>query len=107
MLMDNNYSLSPQDFLAQRDADAPVIDVRTPAEYAEGHLDGAENIDVMSPDFADHVDGLDRDATYYVYCRSGNRSGQARQRMQAMGFKAVHNIGGYEPLVAAGAENSR
>ena len=110
MKRDNTASvptLSPTDFLAQREADAVVLDVRTPGEFAEGHLAGVEHIDFMNPSFRDRVDALDRDATYYLYCRSGNRSGKAAELMQEMGFSDVTNIGGYEGLAAAGAETER
>lgn len=48
-----------------------MIDVRTPAEFASGHLEGAINIDVQSPDFDQQVAQLDPSATYLVYCRGG------------------------------------
>jgi rhodanese-related sulfurtransferase len=73
-----------------------VIDVRTPAEYASGHLDGALNIDVQSPDFAAQVSQLDPGATYFIYCRSGNRSGQAISQMANMGFSDMKNGGSVE-----------
>ena len=52
-----------------------IIDVRTPGEFASGHLEGALNIDVQSPDFAAQVSQLDPTQEYFIYCRSGNRSG--------------------------------
>lgn len=70
-----------------------VIDVRTPAEFASGHLDGAVNIDVQSPDFDAVVSQLDPEGTYLVYCRSGNRSGQAIDRMTGLGFTDLTNGG--------------
>lgn len=70
-----------------------VIDVRTPAEFAGGHLDGAVNIDVQSPDFEALVSELDPAGSHYVYCRSGNRSGQAIDRMAALGFTDLTNGG--------------
>lgn len=73
-----------------------VIDVRTPAEYASGHLEGALNIDVQSPDFAAQVSELDPNATYFIYCRSGNRSGQAIAQMANMGFSDMTNGGSVE-----------
>jgi len=66
--------------------DTVIIDVRTPAEFATGHLDGAVNIDVQSPDFAAQIMELDPNGDYFVYCRSGNRSGQAIAQMSQMGF---------------------
>ncbi|MEY2995893.1 MAG: hypothetical protein RLZ86_497 [Actinomycetota bacterium] len=83
-------------------ADAPakdtrmIIDVRTPAEFSGGHLDGAVNIDIQSPDFASQIDALDRNGSYVVYCRSGNRSGMAMAQMLDMGFTDVSNAGSVE-----------
>lgn len=70
-----------------------VIDVRTPGEFASGHLEGALNIDVQSPDFAAAVNELDPEASYFIYCRSGNRSGQAISLMSTKGFTDMINGG--------------
>jgi rhodanese-related sulfurtransferase len=69
--------------------DIRVLDIRTPAEYAEGHIQGARNIDFMSADFAKRLEGLDRNATYLVYCRSGNRSARAIKVFGRLGFSHV------------------
>lgn len=71
-----------------------VLDVRTPAEFTEGHLPGAVNIDVSSPDFATRIASLDKAAPYAVYCRSGNRSAAAVQAMQGQGFTGMYHLGG-------------
>lgn len=71
-----------------------LLDVRTPAEFAAGHLEGAKNIDVESPDFAAQIAGLDKGATYALYCRSGNRSGVAMATMSGAGFTHVFHLGG-------------
>lgn len=70
-----------------------IIDVRTPAEFATGHLEGALNIDVQSPDFMARVSALDPGADYFIYCRSGNRSGQAISQLSNMGFTSMINGG--------------
>jgi rhodanese-related sulfurtransferase len=80
-----------------------VIDVRTPAEYAAGHIAGASNIDVEAPDFGSRIASLDPEAAYLVYCRSGRRSAIAADQMEAAGFTDIVDAGGLEPLVAAGA----
>lgn len=80
------------------DDGAVLIDVRTPAEYNEGYLDGALNIDFNAPDFEAQIAELPRDDSYVLYCRSGNRSGQAKAIMDQMGFTDVVNAGGYEDL---------
>lgn len=71
-----------------------VLDVRTPEEFAEGHLAGAVNVDASAPDFDGQVSELDADAAYAVYCRSGSRSEAAVERMQAAGFTDVEHLGG-------------
>jgi phage shock protein E len=71
-----------------------VLDVRTPAEYAGGHLPQAQNIDIEGSDFATRIGALDKSATYAVYCRSGNRSGMALQQMAAADFTHVYDLAG-------------
>jgi len=71
-----------------------VLDVRTPAEFAEGHLRQAKNVDFESADFATQIAGLDKNATYAVYCRSGNRSGSALEQMSAAGFTHAYDLAG-------------
>lgn len=78
------------------DASTVVIDVRTPVEFAAGHLEGALNIDVQSADFDERVMLLDPEGSYFVYCRTGNRSGQAIERMQDLGFGSMVNGGSVE-----------
>ncbi len=70
-----------------------IIDVRTADEYATGHLAGATNLDVQD-DFAAAVADLDKDATYALYCRSGVRSGTAKQTMLDAGFTHVDDLAG-------------
>lgn len=65
---------------------AAVIDVRTVEEWNSGHLEGAVLIGVADADFQQQLSALDRGADYYIYCRSGNRAGQAIEIMKSMGF---------------------
>ncbi len=74
--------------------DVVLLDVRTAQEFAEGHLDGAVNLDVTSPDFTAGLGELDPEATYAVYCRSGNRSQTAIAAMRDAGFSAVADLSG-------------
>mgnify|MGYP002735227033 FL=1 len=78
-----------------------IIDVRTPEEFAEGHLQDAVNIDINDPGFEDAISELDPNGQYTVYCRSGNRSAQATALMEQMGFTNVTDAGGME--AASGA----
>lgn len=88
--------------LAQDDA-ITVIDVRTPEEFAEGHIAGATLIDFYGPTFADQLAELERDGSYLLYCRSDNRSGQAASIMADLGFDQVYDMqGGIVAYEAAG-----
>jgi len=71
-----------------------ILDVRTPDEFAEAHLEGAVMIDFYREDFADQIAKLDPDVPYLLYCRSGNRSGQTALIMQDLGFGNVADIDG-------------
>ena len=81
-------------------AGATLIDVRTPEEFASGHLAGALNIDLSSSTFDQEIATLDADSTYVVYCASGNRSTTAIGRMADLGFVDLLNGGGYAELTA-------
>jgi len=71
-----------------------ILDVRTPGEYMGGFIQGAQNIDFQSGNFENEIASLDKNATYAVYCRSGNRSGQAVKVMHDAGFHNVYNLNG-------------
>ena len=71
-----------------------TLDVRTPGEFAEGYIEGARLIDFQSGNFENEIATLDKNATYAVYCRSGNRSGQAVKVMKDAGFSKVFNMNG-------------
>ena len=73
-----------------------IIDVRTPEEFAAGHLDGAVLIDIKHPSFDAEITKLDATASYIVYCRSGNRSAQAVDRMREIGITNVTDLGSLE-----------
>jgi rhodanese-related sulfurtransferase len=80
-----------------------VIDVRTPQEFAAGHVAGATNINVEAADFGDRIATLDAGDPYVVYCRSGRRSAVAADLMKTAGFTDVADAGGLDALIAAGA----
>jgi rhodanese-related sulfurtransferase len=71
-----------------------ILDVRTPGEFAEGYREGARMIDFQGGSFETEIASLDKNATYAVYCRSGNRSGQAVKIMQDAGFLNLFNLEG-------------
>jgi rhodanese-related sulfurtransferase len=73
---------------------AIILDVRTPEEYATGHIAGAININFYDSNFQEELNKLDKTATYGVYCRSGNRSGKTLPVMQSLGFIQVQDLSG-------------
>ena len=81
--------------------DAVVVDVRTPQEFAEGHLEGALNIDLGSGAFEQQLGALPADGSYVVYCRSGNRSAQAVEIMTKLGFGPGTDAGGLQAAAQA------
>ncbi len=79
------------------DKDAFILDVRTPEEVEEGFIPNATHIDIyLGQGFLDEIEKLDKSKNYYVYCRSGNRSGQACALMSQAGFENAYNLlGGF------------
>ena len=70
---------------------AVLLDVRSPGEFKGESIKGARNIDMMAPSFASIIETLDKKKPYFLYCRSGNRSGNACTMMAKNGFK-VYNL---------------
>lgn len=80
-----------------------LLDVRTPEEFAEGHLAGAKNLDFHEPGFAEQLQQLDPNQKYMVYCAVGGRSGKTLQMTEEMGFKEVYNVSeGFKELKERG-----
>ena len=71
-----------------------LVDVRTAEEFAEGHIEGALNIDYFSATFSDDISKVGFEIPVLLYCRSGNRSGKAMKIMKELGFKEVYNLEG-------------
>lgn len=77
------------------DTNAVVLDVRTDAEVAEGIIPNAIHIDIYKgQEFISEIEDLDKSKSYYIYCRSGNRSGQACAIMDELGFEKAYNLEG-------------
>ena len=89
--------------LIERNQAVRVLDVRTPEEFATGHLPGAVNVP-LADDFEGAIEDLDQRAAYVVYCQSGVRSAEAAGIMVDAGFGSVVDAGGIEQLRDAGAE---
>ena len=71
-----------------------VLDIRTPEEFAEGHIEDALMIDFYDEDFSEQLDALDKSVPYLVYCRSGNRSAQSVSTFEGLGFAEIYELDG-------------
>lgn len=88
--------VSAEEFAKLIKEDGVILDVRTAGEYAGGHLENAQNIDVLQGTFAVKAGELDKSKPVYVYCKSGGRSSRAMSQLKQMGFTEVYNmLGGY------------
>lgn len=93
--MSHNTAVSSDEFEALLQAgNALLVDVRTEDEYVAGRLPDATLVDFTSPDFLDQFARLPKEGTYALYCRSGNRSGQARELLAQAGFMHVVDLAG-------------
>jgi rhodanese-related sulfurtransferase len=92
--------------LIQENIDNPdfiILDVRTPAEYAGGHIENAVNLDYYEDDFEATLDTWDKSKTYLIYCRTGSRSAAVMKIMQKLEFTEVYNmLGGINAWTDAG-----
>lgn len=99
-----NLTVEEVIILLEANPDIIVIDVRTPDEIAEtGAIENSINIDFKSSDFKEKISVLDKDKEYILFCKSGNRSGQASKIMAEMGFSNINNLNnaGYEEFSKA------
>lgn len=105
-LKNSKNMIPPQKFKELLNEESGVIiDVRTKDEYNSGHLKKTDhNYDISAADFEKKIQKLDKDESYFLYCRTGARSGRAAQVMKRKGFENVYNIGGLQSLVNAGFE---
>lgn len=99
-----NLTVEEVIILLEANPDIIVIDVRTPDEIAEtGAIENSINIDFKASDFKEKISALDKDKEYILFCKSGNRSGQASKIMAEMGFSNINNLNnaGYEEFSKA------
>ena len=90
-------NLTQEDWVSQFETDdnAVILDVRTEAEFNEGIIANAINIDIhLGQGFITEIEALDKTKNYYVYCRSGMRSAKACEIMKEQGFENAFNLVG-------------
>jgi len=92
-------SISKVDVVAFKEAiltnsEIQLIDVRTPKEYEEGHIENAVLIDFFLEDFSTKIQELDKDKPVYLYCKSGGRSGKSSKILAELGFTEIVDLKG-------------
>ena len=95
--IDKMINLSETEWVKLHDEseESVIIDVRTDDEFSTGYIGGAVNIDFyMGNKFISEIDKLDKSKSYFIYCKSGARSGQTCELMKQKGFKKVYNLEG-------------
>lgn len=85
--------VTPSEF-KEKSLNQTVVDVRTPEEFNEGHIEGALNINLNDDAFSEQIAKLDKDKTVLVYCRSGKRSSAAANEMLKLGFQQIYDLDG-------------
>ena len=94
---DKMINLSETEWVKLHDEseESVIIDVRTDDEFSTGYIEGAVNIDFyMGNEFISEIEKLDKSKSYFIYCKSGARSGQTCELMKQKGFKKVYNLEG-------------
>jgi rhodanese-related sulfurtransferase len=86
---------NPADFKKQIEAgEVQLVDIRTPREFNQGHMKGALNYDYYKPEFMQQMNTLDKSKPVYIYCRSGNRTGNASKKLKRAGFTKIYDLKG-------------
>jgi len=73
-----------------------IVDVRTPEEYANGHLENAVNVNWYDTDFTEQFVAIPKNKTIYVYCKKGGRSAKAQEKLSSLGYDVINLEGGYD-----------
>ncbi len=103
-----DVSVAEANAMVKRTSGVVVLDVRTPAEFAQGHIDGALNLDFRSPDFAQRLARLNPAGSYLLHCKTGTRSAQALAVMTQQGFGDIaHMRAGFDGWKASGMAVAR
>ncbi|NAS14164.1 rhodanese-like domain-containing protein [Poritiphilus flavus] len=76
-----------------------LVDVRTPEEFANGHLENARNVNWLADGFQSYFDSIPKDRTIFLYCKKGGRSSKAAAVLDSLGFEVVDLIGGYDAFI--------
>jgi rhodanese-related sulfurtransferase len=85
--------LAPTEF-KEKSANQTIIDIRTPQEFSQGHIEGAVNINFYDSNFMDQIAKYDKNQPIFIYCRSGNRTSPASRKMADFGFTQINDLEG-------------
>ena len=101
--VEKNVSPDEAEKLLKENPNIVVLDVRTEDEFKSGHIPGAKNLDILSPDFAKQLAALDKNKTYLVHCAAGHRSARACKAMNEQKFTSIYHLNeGFKAWETAG-----
>jgi phage shock protein E len=87
-----NVTVDEAEKLLMKNKEVIVLDVRTPKEFAQGHLSGATNLNLYAPDFDQKLSALDKNKSYLVHCAMGGRSAEAVEKMKGLKFNSIYHM---------------
>jgi phage shock protein E len=90
---DSRTVITPTEF-KEKSVNQTIIDIRTPQEFSEGHIEGAVNINYYDNNFLDQVAKYDKNQPIFIYCRSGNRTTSASKKIADFGFTKIYDLEG-------------
>lgn len=85
--------LTPTEF-KEKSVNQTIIDIRTPQEFSQGHIEGAVNINYYDSNFMDQIAKFDKNKPIFIYCRSGNRTESASKKAADFGFTQINDLEG-------------
>lgn len=87
------HLINPLEF-KEKSLNQVIIDIRTPQEFQQGHIEGAININYFDANFSNQIEQFDKSKPIFLYCRSGNRTSSASAKIAKLGFNEVYDLKG-------------
>ena len=87
------HVVKPTEF-KEKSKNQVIIDIRTPQEFSQGHIEGAINLNYFDHSFTHQIGKYDKSKPIFLYCRSGNRTSSAAAKIAKLGFEEVYDLQG-------------
>lgn len=87
------HVVKPTEF-KEKSINQVIIDIRTPQEFNQGHIEGAININFFDNSFIEQIGKYDKSKPIFLYCRSGNRTSSAAAKVAKLGYGEIYDLQG-------------